>query len=154
MKPLADIIRIAAIQHNRPVTVFKFTNKQDADKAEERLELLNNKIPYGRKDNDISVDKNNEKDMDEFLKKTKLIYRVDEGVGVRAQLMPKHFDPSIQVTGKNPYGRHETLYYVESEHHKEPLQQLTGSKTLTGRHIEALKALGFLVYNKPEGHHL
>jgi hypothetical protein len=154
MKPIASLIRVAAY---RALTVFKFPSKQDADEADK---LLKQKIDWGtdlsysRVNNDINVDRNKEKEVSDALEKARIMHKVDEGVGRRAELTPKHFEPSIQVTGKNPYGRHEMLYYVESEHHKEPMQVLTGTKTLTSRHIEALKALGFLVYHKPEGKHL
>jgi hypothetical protein len=47
----------------------------------------------------------------------------------------------IKYTTKSHYGGPE-LVYVVSEH-KEPLQTLTGSKTLTDRHVKALKDLGF-----------
>lgn len=50
-------------------------------------------------------------------------------------------DSMITFETKSHYGGPE-LVYVTSEH-KEPLQTLTGSKTLTPRHVEALKKLGF-----------
>lgn len=54
----------------------------------------------------------------------------------------------IQFETKSNYGGPE-LVYVISEH-KEPLQTLTGSKTLTPRHVEALKKLGF-TFEEPPG---
>jgi len=53
----------------------------------------------------------------------------------------------IQFETKSHYGGGE-LVYVISEH-KEPLQTLTGSKTLTPRHVEALKKLGFTFEEPP-----
>lgn len=47
----------------------------------------------------------------------------------------------ITYTTKSHYGGPE-LVYVTSKH-KEPLSTLTNSKTLSSRHVEALKELGF-----------
>ena len=47
----------------------------------------------------------------------------------------------ITYTTKSHYGGPE-LVYVTSKH-KEPLSTLTNSKTLSSRHVEALKDLGF-----------
>lgn len=55
-------------------------------------------------------------------------------------------NPVIEFTTKSHYGGPE-LVYVESVH-KEPLQTLTGSKTLTPRHVKALKDLGFKFESK------
>lgn len=47
----------------------------------------------------------------------------------------------IKFETKSHYGGPELIYVVSE--HKEPLQVLTGSKTLTERHVKALKELGF-----------
>ena len=52
-----------------------------------------------------------------------------------------HLNNNIFFETKSHYGGPE-LVYVVSEH-REPLHTLTGSKTLTPRHVEALKRLGF-----------
>lgn len=54
-------------------------------------------------------------------------------------------DPAIEVEVKNVYGR-DNIYVVSD--HKEALQSLTGSKTLTQYHIKALKELGFTFKEK------
>jgi hypothetical protein len=154
MKTIANLIRVAAY---RSLTVFKFTSKHDADEADKLLKQeidWGTDLSYNRVQNDITVDKSKEMEVSKILEKAKLMFSVDEGLGRRAELAPKHFEPSITVVGKNPYGRHDTIYDVMTEHHKEPLQVLTGRKTLTGRDIEALKALGFIIYHKPEAKHL
>lgn len=55
---------------------------------------------------------------------------------------------TILFETKRHYGGPE-LVYVVSEH-KEPLQTLTGSKTLTDRHVKALKELGFVFEEAPK----
>jgi len=62
-----------------------------------------------------------------------------------AGLEPGHFNATIRFKMKSNYGN-EPLMYVESDH-KEALQQLTGSKTLADRHVQALKNLGFHFLN-------
>jgi len=47
----------------------------------------------------------------------------------------------IEFETKSHYGGPD-LVYIVSEHQK-ALQELTGTRTLTKKHIEALKALGF-----------
>lgn len=64
-----------------------------------------------------------------------------------AALTPKHFDPTIKVDVKSHYGTDHV--YIISDH-AEAIAALTGKKTLTERNIEALKALGFSFYHKPE----
>jgi len=61
-------------------------------------------------------------------------------------LEPDHFNPVIMFRTKSNYGGPE-LVYVTS-HHGPALQQLTGMKTLTTRHVEALKALGFIFHQQ------
>lgn len=53
-----------------------------------------------------------------------------------------NIDTTIEVEVKNIYGS-EKIYVVSS--HKEALQTLTGSKTLTPTVTEALKKLGFTI---------
>ena len=48
---------------------------------------------------------------------------------------------TIEFETKSHYGGPD-LVYITSEHQK-ALQDLTGTKTMTERHIKALKALGF-----------
>lgn len=50
-------------------------------------------------------------------------------------------DSTIEFETKSHYGGPE-LVYVTSKH-KEPLQTLTNAKTLSSRHVQALKQLGF-----------
>jgi hypothetical protein len=54
-------------------------------------------------------------------------------------------DPVIEVESKGHFGTEHI--YVTSKH-KEAIQDLTGSKTLTTRHIKALKDLGFTIKEK------
>ena len=56
-----------------------------------------------------------------------------------------HINPVIEYETKSHYGNN--FVYVLSEH-KEPLQTLTGSKTLTPRHVKALQDLGFSLKKK------
>jgi hypothetical protein len=48
----------------------------------------------------------------------------------------------ISYETKRHFGGPE-LIYVTSKEHKEPLETLTGTKTLTDRHVKALKDMGF-----------
>ena len=50
-------------------------------------------------------------------------------------------NPVIEYTMKSNYGN-KPLVYVISEH-KDALKNLTGTKTLTDYHVDALKKLGF-----------
>lgn len=50
-------------------------------------------------------------------------------------------NPVIEFITKSHYGGPELVYVVSS--HKEALQDLTGAKTLSPRHVKALKDLGF-----------
>jgi hypothetical protein len=54
-------------------------------------------------------------------------------------------DSVIEVENKSHYGS-EHLYIVSK--HKDAIQDLTGSKTLTPRHVKALKDLGFTIKEK------
>ena len=63
------------------------------------------------------------------------------------EMQPGHFDPAIQFETKSHYGGPELVYILEGDPHKKPILQLTGTKTLTPKHIEALKALGFVFYH-------
>jgi hypothetical protein len=58
----------------------------------------------------------------------------------------KPINPTVQYTTKSNYGGPEMIY-VTSEH-AEPLKDLTGTKTLTDRHVTALKQLGFVLQRK------
>jgi hypothetical protein len=56
--------------------------------------------------------------------------------------MAETIDPTIEFSTKSHYGGPELIYVISK--HKESLQELTGSKTLTPKHVKALKALGFV----------
>jgi len=60
-------------------------------------------------------------------------------------LEQKHFVPDIKVETRRNYGTDHK--YVISDH-AEALAVLTGKKTVTDRDIQALKALGFTVYQQ------
>ena len=60
-------------------------------------------------------------------------------------VMAGEVDPVIEVESKGHFGTEHI--YVTSKH-QTALQDLTGSKTLTSRHIKALKELGFTIKEK------
>lgn len=62
-----------------------------------------------------------------------------------AVLKTAHFDPAIRVEVKSIYGR-DTTYVVSP--HAEHIAALTGKKTVDKSDLDALKALGFQVYNQ------
>ena len=69
---------------------------------------------------------------------------------VVANLAPGHFNPSVTYETKSNYGGPE-LIYITSDH-KDAFQQLTGSKTLAPRHVEALQNLGFVFHHIAKKH--
>lgn len=74
------------------------------------------------------------------------LYTLIRNCGETLRKAEDHIDPVIEFETKKHYEGPE-LVYVISEH-KIPLQTLTGSKTLTPRHVEALKKLGFSFKSK------
>jgi len=60
--------------------------------------------------------------------------------------MDPKINPDIIVEFKSHYGGEELTYVVSEQ--KEPLKKLTGRETLSRRHIEALKELGFSFFTK------
>jgi hypothetical protein len=70
-----------------------------------------------------------------------------------AEIEPHHFEPTISVEIKNIYGQ-EKIYVKEGSVHKEPLLALTGTKTLSPTHIQALKALGFHFFDSVQKRNL
>lgn len=78
---------------------------------------------------------------------------IAESIRVLADtLQPGHFDPVVRIEPKSHYGN-PPLNYVTS-HHKDALYALTGTKTLTQKHIDALKALGFAPYDEAKKRHI
>jgi hypothetical protein len=75
------------------------------------------------------------------MKKALFTPIVELAENLQKDLPSGHLNSTIEYETKSHYGGPE-LVYVLSEH-KEPLQILTGSKTLTPRHVKALKELGF-----------
>jgi hypothetical protein len=66
-------------------------------------------------------------------------------VKLAESLQTGHIDPEIEFETKSHYGGPELVYVLSK--HKEPLSVLTNSKTLTPRHVKALKDLGFSFKN-------
>ena len=62
-----------------------------------------------------------------------------------SNLEQRHFVPDIKVEIRRNYGTDHK--YVISDH-AEALTVLTGKKTVTDRDMQALKALGFTVYQQ------
>lgn len=56
-------------------------------------------------------------------------------------MITSSIDPTIKFTTKSHYGGPELVYVTSA--HKDPLNTLTNSKTLSPRHVQALKDLGF-----------
>ena len=149
MNTIAEVIREAAY---KAVTVFKFRAKSDTDEAEDLLKKAidgGEDITYSRDmaKNAINVSKKDESKAHDIFTKAKCVFKVDEGVGRQAALEPRHFIPDIKVEVKTHYGSEHK--YITSDH-AEAVAQLTGKKTLTERDIQALKALGFTVYQQAE----
>lgn len=65
-----------------------------------------------------------------------------EGVPHSPTNSGKDINPKIEIYTKSNYGGNP-LTYVKSDH-KELLKDLTGAKTLSGKHIKALKDMGFI----------
>jgi len=146
------------------VYTFRFENKTELDKACKLLReamdsIVTDHFDHGEQPSELTITVKEKKNADiiEGLFKQKQVNYMRESEwhtvagalrAVVAQLQPSHFNPSIVVETKVNYGTPHT--YVTSDQ-KEAIQALTGQKTLSKLHIEALKALGFVLHERSHG---